>query len=49
MTSFMALFFECAPLSKGDAKELKVIGHFFNCVPLSRADADELKLVSLFS
>jgi hypothetical protein len=27
--SFMALFFECAPLSKGDAKALKVIGHFF--------------------
>jgi len=29
VTSFMALFFECALLSKGDAKELKVIGHFF--------------------
>ncbi len=50
LTSFISLLlsFECAPLSKGDANELKLIGHFFKSVPLSRADVEELKFLSLY-
>ncbi len=39
------LFFTCAPLSRGDANDLKLISLFFKCDLLSNSNGHELKFI----